>query len=149
METTLESVLIADDDEEDFEILKDSIRDAGFTVKIERAENGEILMTVLNLNIPDLLFLDIHMPCKDGKQCLKEIRENPRYDLLPVIMYTSLEAPSDVEYCYRQRANLYTLKPTSYNELKRILQHIFSIDWKNASYYPSLSQFVVGGKKEE
>jgi CheY-like chemotaxis protein len=149
MRAALENILIAEDDKDDFEILREAIVDAGFAVVIERAADGEVLLRVLGLNIPDLLFLDIHMPCKDGKQCLKEIRENPRYDALPVIMYTSFNSQKDVEYCYRQRANLYTLKPSSYDDLQKIIQQIFSIDWKRASYYPPLTSFVLGGGPQE
>ena len=148
MQTTLENILIAEDDADDFELLRDAIVDAGFSVIIERAENGEILLRILGLNIPDILFLDIQMPCKDGKQCLKEIRDNPRYDALPVIMYSSHSAKNDIEYCYRQRANLYTLKPSSYANLKRVIEHIFSIDWKRVAYYPPLSTFVIGADPE-
>jgi CheY-like chemotaxis protein len=148
MQTTLENILIAEDDVDDFELLRDAIVDAGFSVIIERAENGEILLRILGLNIPDILFLDIQMPCKDGKQCLKEIRDNPRYDALPVIMYSSHSAKNDIEYCYRQRANLYTLKPSSYANLKRVIEHIFSIDWKRVAYYPPLSTFVIGADPE-
>ena len=148
MQTTLENILIAEDDVDDFELLRDAIVDAGFSLIIERAENGEILLRILGLNIPDILFLDIQMPCKDGKQCLKEIRDNPRYDALPVIMYSSHSAKNDIEYCYRQRANLYTLKPSSYANLKRVIEHIFSIDWKRVTYYPPLSTFVIGADAE-
>ena len=148
MQTSIENVLIAEDDQDDFDLFKDAITESGYSVSIEHAENGEILLKVLNLNVPDILFLDIHMPCKDGKQCLKEIRENPRYDAMPVIMYTSSDSRDDVEHCYRQRANMYAIKPTSFKELKNVIQKIFSIDWAKASYFPPLSTFIIntGGK---
>jgi DNA-binding response OmpR family regulator len=141
--TAVENVLIAEDDHEDFEILCDAIKELPFEVEINRAENGDVLIQVLNTKIPDLLFLDIVMPCKDGRQCLKEIRADKKFDLLPIVMYSSHRHSSTVEFCFREGANLYTIKPTAFEELKMILVKIFSIEWKKSLYYPPLPSFVI------
>lgn len=138
-----EKVLIAEDDEDDFDFLKMAIQELSLSIIIERAENGDILLKILQDDMPDLLFLDILMPCKDGKQCLLEIRSNKKYDLLPIVIYSSVEHDKDVEFCFRNGANLYTIKPASLAEVRSILKRIFSIDWKKSLYYPPLPQFVI------
>lgn len=140
-------VLIAEDDDEDFELLRDAIEELKLSVVIERAENGDILIKILNEKIPDLLFMDILMPCKDGRQCLKEIRSNRKYDLLPIIVFSSLRVWDEVEFCFREGANLFSVKPSSLAELKIILERIFSIDWKKTVYYPPLTQFVINPER--
>lgn len=144
---TNSQVLIADDDNEDFEILKDAIVELKLSVVIERAENGEILIKILNEKIPDLLFLDILMPCKDGRQCLKEIRANKKFDLLPIIVFSSLRVWHEVEFCFREGANLFSIKPSSFVELKAIIEKIFAIDWRKSVYYPPLTQFVINPER--
>jgi DNA-binding NtrC family response regulator len=138
------NVLIAEDDDDDFFIFSVAISEIAFTVILRRAEDGELLMELLQEQIPDILFLDMLMPCKDGKQCLLEIRSDRRYDSLPVICYTSLEDLETVEYAYRQGSNLFTIKPNSIEDLKEALNRILSIDWKKTMYFPPKSEFIIG-----
>jgi response regulator RpfG family c-di-GMP phosphodiesterase len=137
------NVLVAEDDDDDYLIFSIAIAETSFTVVLKRAENGEILLKLLNEDIPDILFLDLLMPCQDGKQCLKEIRANKKYDSLPIIVYSSLSDLENTEYCYREGSNLYVIKPNSIGDLKDILERILSIDWKKTMYFPQKSQFVI------
>jgi DNA-binding response OmpR family regulator len=141
--TDTNNVVIAEDDHDDFEMFSLALEDLSLTVILTRAENGEVLMQLLEANIPDILFLDIALPKKDGKQCLREIRSNTKYDLLPVIMYTSFHDPKSIEFTFREGANIFIVKPASYAELKEILKRIFSIEWKKSTYYPPLPDFVI------
>lgn len=138
------NVMIAEDDDDDFFIFSVAISETAFTVILRRAEDGELLMKLLQEQIPDVLFLDLLMPCKDGRQCLLEIRSDRRYDSLPIIVYTALEDLETVEYCYRQGSNLFTIKPNSIEDLKEALNRILSIDWKKTMYFPPKSEFIVG-----
>lgn len=136
-------ILLAEDDDDDYLIFTVAIQDTKLAVAITRAENGDELMKLLEESIPDILFLDLEMPCKDGKQCLKEIRANQKYDELPIILYTSYREPGSVEFCFRQGANLYVIKPSSISELSEILRRILTIDWKQLMYFPPKSEFVI------
>jgi CheY-like chemotaxis protein len=138
-------VMIAEDDDDDYYIFSVALEELSITVVLTRAKNGDILVRLLEDKIPDILFLDLMLPGKDGRQCLREIRANNKYDALPVIMYTSLKNVEEIEFCYREGANLYVIKPTAYADLKDILQRILLIDWKKLLYYPPLSQFVLNG----
>lgn len=142
----LTHVLMAEDDDDDYLIFSLAINDLT-TVKVvlTRAENGDILMRLLGEKHPDLLFLDLLMPCKDGHQCIREIRANKKFDSLPIIVYSSLSDLQTIEFCYREGTNLYAKKPSSLADLKDVLEKIFAIDWKRMLYYPPMSQFVING----
>jgi len=140
---SLSEVLFADDDEEDFKLFSSAIMDLQLTVILTRAENGNVLMRILNEKIPDILFLDVLLPVKDGKECLKEIRADKRFDSLPIIMYTAVRNFETIEFCYREGSNLFVCKPNTYEELLTVLGKIFSIDWKKMMYYPPFTQYVV------
>lgn len=142
----LTHVILAEDDDDDFLVFSLAIDElTSVKVVLKRAENGDILMQMLDESNPDMLFLDMLMPCKDGRQCIREIRANRKFDSLPIIIYSSLSDLEHIEFCYREGTNLYTKKPTSISELKDILERIFAIDWKRMMYYPPLSQFVING----
>jgi CheY-like chemotaxis protein len=136
-------VLLAEDDDEDYFVFSLAVQELSFRVILTRAEDGEILLKMLDDKHPDILFLDLLMPCKDGRQCLKEIRSNRKYDTLPIVVYSSLHDLRSIEFCYREGSNLYALKPGSLTELKNVLEKIFAIDWKKMLYFPTLAEFVL------
>ncbi|MBV4358994.1 response regulator [Pinibacter aurantiacus] len=141
------NVLIAEDDDDDYLIFSLAVEELSVRVILSRAENGDVLMKMLNEKHPDLLFLDILMPCRDGRQCIKEIRADSKFDSLPIIVYSSLKDMETIEFCYRAGSNLYAVKPSSLKDVKQALERIFSVDWKKMLYYPPLSQFVIRGEE--
>ena len=143
MQTVKSKVLLAEDDDEDYLVFSLALQELSFRVILTRAENGEILLKMLDEQHPDILFLDLLMPCKDGRQCLKEIRANRKYDTLPIVVYSSFHDLKNIEFCYREGSNLYALKPGSLSELKNVLEKIFAIDWKKMLYFPTLAEFVL------
>jgi CheY-like chemotaxis protein len=143
MEDEIQDVLVAEDDKDDFDILADVIKDHSVKVIVSRAENGDILMKMIHEKIPDLLFLDLIMPCRDGKTCIKEIRADKKFDELPVIVYTSMRHIDTVEFCFRNGSNMYVLKPDSYSGVAEVVEKIFSINWKKVHYYPTRSAFIL------
>jgi len=136
-------VLLAEDDDEDYLVFSMAVQELSFKIILTRAEDGEILFKLLDEKHPDILFLDLLMPCKDGRQCLKEIRSNSKYDALPIVVYTSIADLRNIEFCYREGSNLYAIKPASMAELKTVLEKIFSIDWKKMLYFPPITEFVL------
>ena len=136
-------VLIAEDDDDDYYVFSLAIAETSFTVLLSRAIDGEVLLKLLEEKIPDILFLDLLMPCKDGRECLREIRANRKYDKIPIIIYTSLSDLVNIEYCFREGSNLYAIKPNTVGELKAILERILTINWKKTLYFPQRSEFVL------
>jgi CheY-like chemotaxis protein len=136
-------ILLAEDDSDDVEIFDLGMKELQFPYLLRHAENGDLLFIMLKDRIPYILFLDIHMPCKDGLSCIVEIRKNRDYDKMPVIMYTSEISKRIMEEAYRNGANLYLAKTNTIAELTDKLRKIFSIDWENYLHFPPHSQFLV------
>jgi CheY-like chemotaxis protein len=143
LKESAKQVMLAEDDEDDFYFFSMAINEVPYTVVLKRADDGELLLELLNQEVPDVLFMDMYLPKKNGRECLKEIRSNKKYDTLPIIIYTSMKELEQIEFCYREGSNLYVLKPTSFNELKEIIEKILSIEWKKMMYYPTLPDFVL------
>lgn len=136
-------ILLAEDDIDDVYIFESALKETNMPYIMRNAENGDVLFILLKDRLPYILFLDIHMPCKDGVACIIEIRKNRDYDQLPVIMYSSQLSAKIIEDSYRNGANLYLSKTTTFNELVVKLKQIFAIDWKHYLHYPPKDQFVL------
>jgi CheY-like chemotaxis protein len=139
----IQDVLIAEDDIDDFEVLQEVLNNLSLQIIVNHAENGEVLMKIIHEKIPDMLFLDLVLPCKNGKTCIQEIRANKKFDNLPIIVYSTLRDPESIEFCFRSGSNLYVHKPDTYTGIMEAIQRIFSLNWKTARYYPSRSEFVL------
>lgn len=142
-EQEVQDILIAEDDKDDFELLEDVIKNLPITVLINRADNGDILMKLIHENIPDLLLLDLVLPCKDGKTCLQEIRSDKKFDELPIIVYSAQRDEESIEFCFRNGTNMYVYKPDTYSQIVDAVQKIFAFNWKKVKYYPTRSTFVL------
>jgi DNA-binding response OmpR family regulator len=136
-------VLLAEDDHDDVEFFQSAIKDTTIPVELRHAKDGEELFLELKRAVPNLLFLDIQMPCKDGISCILEIRKNRKYDRLPVVMFSSLTHKSYVDKTYRYGANYYVVKPTSVAALTQRLQYLLSVEWEKQLYYPPKEEFLL------
>lgn len=138
------NVLLAEDDLEDALIFNLALNKLPFAVELRHAEDGEKLFILLRELIPDIIFLDVNMPCKDGIACIVEIRKNQEYNEVPVIMYTSHRNMQYINDSYANGANFYLVKANTIQELAERLKKIFSVDWRRFIYYPPKSEFVIG-----
>ena len=139
-------IVLAEESDKDYLVFSVAVKQQEMAISLRRAKNGLILMQLLNESTPDVLFLDLLLPLKSGRQCIKEIRADQRYDDLPIIAYTGVQDLESIEFCYREGANLYVFKPTDEATLVSILRRILSIDWKKTLYFPQRSQFVIGNE---
>jgi len=139
------NVILADDDSDDRELFEEAITELNSKIKLSLLEDGIQLMNILNKEnpLPDIIFLDMNMPRKSGKKCLEEIRSNPEYNDLFIIIYSTSSNPKDVEEVYKLGANLYLRKPNSYTELIEILKTIFSLNLQKYKPKALKNDFVL------
>lgn len=136
-------ILLAEDDSDDLLIFETALKELDLSYMLRHADNGEVLFVLLKERIPYILFLDIHMPCKDGVACIQEIRKNREYDKLPVVMYTSNLSDKIVDECFRNGANLYMTKTDTFGALTEKIKKVFAIDWEDYLHYPPQHQFML------
>ena len=84
-----------DDDQDDIEIFSDALRNLDPAVEITVAENGVKALDLLNNKRPCLIILDLNMPFLDGKQTFQKIKANPKFEDVPIIIFTSSVNPAD------------------------------------------------------
>lgn len=118
---------LVDDDADDVDFFEEVLKDASPLLNLTTAFNGKEALEKLRSDaaaLPDVLFLDLNMPLMGGKECLKEIKEDPQLQTLPVIMYTTSSHSKDIEETIMNGAMAFITKPTGTRELKHILQSL-------------------------
>lgn len=125
----VKTIWLADDDPDDLEVFQETLTEVYPSAKLNTFRNGnELLAALSTLPAPDLLFLDINMPCK-GHDCLKAIRSEPKFQNLPLIIYSSSFRELDVTYSYGLGANLYVRKPSTYMDMLNLMEKLLQLDW--------------------
>jgi CheY-like chemotaxis protein len=131
-------ILIADDDADDRFLLQSAFDENGFTDKLQFVENGVDLMEFLN-NIdhehneavmPRFILLDLNMPKKDGREVLREIKQNENLRKIPVIIFSTTNNEQEMKRCYELGANSYITKPNSFESLIKTVAALRSY-WMN------------------
>jgi len=128
------SILIAEDDEDDRMLTQKAFENSSLINRLMFVGNGEELMDYLDRRgvyfdkalypWPDLILLDLNMPRKNGREALKEIKENPELRRIPVIILTTSKEQEDIVRSYDLGVNSYITKPVTFDGLVRVLQEI-------------------------
>ena len=140
-------VLFVDDDSDESYLFNEALEHAGLNIQLSRAADGNDLLSFLHKEAaPDLVFMDINMPYKDGVEALTEIRKDPNFNDIPVVIYSTSNNKSRISACYANGANLFVIKPEDFDEMVQMVKKVCLIDWKNYTK-PSLEQFVLEENK--
>lgn len=142
--TTL-TILLADDDADDCLLFKDALGELPLDTQLSTVPNGEQLMTVLNQMepLPDLLFLDLNMPRKNGFDCLLEIKRNERLRRLPVIILSTSVEENMVNLLYASGAEYYICKPNEFSQLVSVIHSALTIISQIDYPRPSRKEFLL------
>jgi CheY-like chemotaxis protein len=139
-------ILLADDDEDDCEIFSEALIKAYASAELKTVKDGDELMKYLSQNTgehPDIIFLDINMPGKGGKECLKEIRDKQELAGVPVVVFSTSKHPNDIDETFANGANLYISKPAFFQDHVKILGKIFSMNWQMDLLKKNKETFVL------
>ncbi len=126
-------ILLADDDDDDRLFFKEAIDEVKVKTVVTMVNDGVELMDFLhkpNIHLPNLVFLDLNMPRKNGMQCLNEIRSNPILKDLSIAVYSTSALEKDIEETFIKGANIYIKKPNDFELLKNILAKVITINWQ-------------------
>ncbi len=126
-------VVLADDDEDDRDLFEEAVVKLGTQVKLEVVNDGAELLKLLRSadSLPDIVFLDLNMPNKNGRESLTEIRSSPELKDLVVVIYSTSSSPKDVDETFEIGANLYVCKPSSFKGLKAMISEVIELSWES------------------
>ncbi len=116
-------VLVVDDDVRNIFALSSVLERRG--MKVVTAQTGREAIAMLD-GKPDAVLMDIMMPEMDGYQTMREIRQQPVYQRLPIIALTAKAMKGDREKCLEAGASDYLAKPVNTEQLLSVLTHVAS-----------------------
>jgi CheY-like chemotaxis protein len=121
------SILIADDDADDRELIRAAFDESSTQHHINFVENGEELLHYLNRKghyadetlhpFPQIILLDLNMPRKDGREALRELKADNVFKSIPVIILTTSMEEKDIVRSYELGVNSFIIKPVTYSGL--------------------------------
>jgi CheY-like chemotaxis protein len=119
-------VVMADDDDDDCLLARDAFKRSGSPGIFRCVEDGIKLLDYLSNchYLPALLLLDLNMPQKDGRQTLREIKAIPRFQNIPVVVFTTSMEEKDSVFCHEMGANSFITKPTLFEDWVRIMRSL-------------------------
>jgi CheY-like chemotaxis protein len=136
-------LLLADDDKDDRFFFKEALKQLPVESKLTTVEDGEKLLNYLykTKQLPDLLFLDLNMPRKNGGECLGEIKSDKRLSAIPVIIYSTYLHDEVADVLYKDGAHYY-LKKNDITELHKAISQILTLLKRNPEQ-PPRDEFII------
>jgi chemotaxis family two-component system response regulator Rcp1 len=124
-------VLLVEDSPGDIRLTQEALKDAKMHIHLDVARDGQEAMAFLmregeyaNAPRPDLILLDLNLPKKDGREVLKEIKEDLTLKIIPVVILTTSASEADILRSYSLHANCYITKPVSLDGFLTVVKSI-------------------------
>ncbi len=119
----MKRILIVDDKATSRELLR-TVLEKNYSI-IEAADGGEALEKARGEN-PDLILLDLQMPVRNGYEVLTELRQDSRYQTLPIIALTASAMQGDREKALAAGFTAYLTKPVTLAHLREMVQRLLT-----------------------
>lgn len=126
-------IMLVEDNEGDIILAKEALQNSKIKNRVSVLQDGEKAINFFqhhdalgrkDSELPDLIILDINLPKVDGKDVLKEIKGNPRFRKIPVVMFTTSSDENDIAYSYANCANCYVTKPLNLDQYMQAIREI-------------------------
>lgn len=124
-------ILLVEDNAGDVGLVKEALEDSVKNYNLSVIRHGDLVMDYLkhvgeyrDKITPDLILLDLNLPGKNGKDILKDIKNDKKLEVIPIIILTSSTAENDIEVCYRLKANSYVVKPVDFDQFMHVIRDI-------------------------
>ena len=125
------NILLADDDDEDLELIENAILDIEPAADVHKVTNGKAVIEYLNgqpeNKLPCLIILDYNMPELNGAEVLALIYKEKRYENISKVILSTSGSPAYIQNCINNGALEYFIKPNNMGDFfklaKKMLDH--------------------------
>ncbi|PJJ07004.1 CheY-like chemotaxis protein [Flavobacterium sp. 1] len=143
---TLLNILLVDDDIDDIYFFDIALKELPVSAHLTIVNDGEQLMNYLSENLehlPDILFLDLNMPRKNGFECLEEIRLIEKLKHLPIIIFSTSFEQGVVNILYKNGAQYFIRKPSDFSQFKKLIHQSLIFVLQGNISQPTREKFVL------
>jgi CheY-like chemotaxis protein len=124
-------ILLIEDSPDDAEFLQLAFSERAIDCTLDLVSDGDAAIEYLQAHAkpddahhPDLILLDLNLPCCDGHEVLAMIKHHAELRLIPVLVLTTSESPTDVRRAYAGHANAYISKPRDFSGVRELVSGI-------------------------
>lgn len=124
-------ILLVEDSPSDAKLTLAALKMAKVVNQVSHVEDGVEAMEFLRhqgkftkAERPDLILLDLNLPRKDGREVLEEMKADPDFQMIPVVILTTSQAEQDIIRSYKLHANCYITKPVNFERFLEVVQSI-------------------------
>jgi CheY-like chemotaxis protein len=142
------NILLADDDQADCLLFKDALEELPVAASLSIVHNGEQViekLTKKRTKLPDVLFLDLNMPRKNGYATLGEIKRHKRLEKLPVIIFSTTCEQESIKRVFNDAAHYYICKPDDFLQLKKMIYEALMLITQKNITIPLKESFMITG----
>jgi CheY-like chemotaxis protein len=140
-------ILFVEDSDEDFQAFSRIMKELGINQNVVRTCDGEEALDYLYkrgqyehltaVARPRIIFLDLNLPGTDGREVIKEIKQDDRLKTIPIIVLTTSSRMQDIETCYAYGVNSYVTKPMEIKELRETIANCYQYWFKTVILPPN------------
>ena len=124
-------ILLVEDNPADVRLTREHFKESKIANRLHVVDDGVEAMALLrragryaDAVRPDLILLDLNLPKKDGREVLKEIKDDPDLRRIPVVVLTISKAEEDILRTYDLHANCYITKPIDLKQFVKVVRAI-------------------------
>lgn len=124
-------ILIVDDSPEDIDLMREALEGTKLANNVSIVNDGVEALAFLrrqgeykNAPVPSLVFLDLNMPKKDGREVLEEIKGDEVLKQIPIVILTTSKDEEDIAKAYKAHANCYVTKPVDIVQFSKVVSAI-------------------------
>ncbi len=124
-------ILLVEDNKGDVGLIEEVFEEAKIRNNLHTVDDGEEALLYLHgegkfsgSRRPDIILLDLNLPKKDGREVLREIKEDSNLKNIPVVVLTTSNAEKDILGAYGFHANAYVTKPLDFDQFMKVVGSI-------------------------
>ncbi|MDR3476284.1 MAG: response regulator [Devosia sp.] len=124
-------VLLVEDNPADVRLTREGLKEAKVANNLTAVMDGRRALDLLHRRgeyvdspRPDVIILDLNLPGMDGREVLRQMKEDPQLCAIPVVVMTSSEAETDIVKAYELHANCFITKPLDFGSFLRVVHAI-------------------------
>ncbi len=125
------SILLVEDNLGDIRLTREALEESKISYRLHVVRDGVESLTFLrkkkfykDVDLPDVIFLDLNLPKKNGRKVLTEIKHDEDLKSIPVIVLTSSDEEQDIINLYNLHANCYVKKPPDLDQFIKVVKSI-------------------------
>lgn len=126
-------ILLIEDDSDDVDLLQESLSDNGVVYDMKVIKEGGAAINHFKNDghdLPDIIIMDFNLPKVHGRDIIREIRANPRYGKIPVLILSTSSASNDIDYAHQMGADSYLTKPATLEAINETVKTIIDLATK-------------------